>query len=108
MNKPPVRHLSALLVVLGLAFLAPPSADSRPLAALPDLHTETGWMPAVAGWLASLFSATRASVAGPALRSTSSAVSTEPTTPSDGGPVIHTNTGACIDPNGRPAPCGQG
>ena len=107
MKKPPVRCCSALLVVLGLALIAPPSADSRPLAA-PLMRAETGWMPAMAGWLSSLFSTTRATVVGPALRPTSSAASTDPSNLSDGGPVIHTNTGSCVDPNGRPIPCGQG
>jgi hypothetical protein len=106
MNKPPVRHLSALLVVLGLAFVAPSSADTRPLAA-PPMRAETGWMPAMAGWLASLFSATRATVAGSTLRSISGAGWTEPPATSGVG-TVHTNTGSCVDPNGHPAPCSPG
>lgn len=106
MKKPPVRCLSALLVVLGLAFAAPSSADARPLAA-PPMRAETGWMPAMAGWLASLFSATRATVVGSILRSTSSAGSTEPPA-TNGGGTVHTNTGSCVDPNGHPAPCSPG
>lgn len=103
MNRPPHRLL-ALLVAFAFFFVALPSADARSLAGSP--HARTDWMSALVEWIASSFLDARGTVAAPAVHPPSSAVPIEAAATAGGGPVLYPNTGSCVDPNGRPAPCG--
>jgi hypothetical protein len=97
MSRAPIRNISAIVVfALSLSLFSIPMADARPLAAPPHAVAPTAWAAAWTSWLTRIFgmpAATRREVGGSS------------GTPSS--PILHPNTGTCIDPNGKPIPCGQ-
>jgi len=96
-----VRRVSAILVVVALAFVALPAADARPLAgSRPTAGGPASWVTAFSHWVSELLA--QPPVGRPAVRSTSAALLGDTT-----GGTMHTNTGSCIDPDGKPVPCGH-
>jgi len=89
-----------MIVVIAIAFVALPVADARPLAGPRSTTGATAsWMAALSTWVSSFFPGTPAKAAAPTFGTKSSASTTYT------GGIMHTNTGTCIDPNGKPVPC---
>jgi hypothetical protein len=105
MSRVFVRRASVMIVIAALALVALPTADARPLAGpQATAGTATSWMSALSTWASSFFLG--APQAGTPMLRAKSASSEKP--PTYSGPQIHPNTGSCVDPNGKPIPCGQG
>jgi hypothetical protein len=97
MSRRRVHRSAAVLVLVAMIFVALPAADARPLTG--SHPAAAGWLSTFTSWVSGLFASALAGKTG--VRATSSSIIS-----TDGH--LHTNTGSCVDPNGRPVPCGQG
>jgi hypothetical protein len=106
MSRVFVRRASVMIVIAALALVALPTADASPLA---GPHSTAGrgasWISALSTWVSSLF--VGAPQAGTTALHAAPSASTTTEKPTYTGPQLHPNTGTCIDPNGKPIPCGQ-
>lgn len=100
MSRVLVRRVSAMIVVIVLAFVALPIADARPLAGPhPTVGTATSWIAALSTWMSNFFLGTPAKTAAPMVSTRAASSTTYP------GGIMQINTGSCIDPDGKPVPC---
>lgn len=98
------RIASVTVVALVLVLMSVPAAQASPAGLSgPSLDTNSGWFDVALSWLGSLlFGNENAAPQQPRSTFESSSSIFDPRT----GGVLTPNSGSCIDPGGRPRPCG--
>jgi len=100
-----MARLSAVVVVLALGLIVLPIADARPLAGpRSTVEAPAGWMAALSTWFSGLFTGSQGTSNGGLRTTVGRDTAPVPSKP----PIMQVESGACIDPNGHPAPCSPG
>jgi hypothetical protein len=88
-----------MIVIAALTLVALPTADARPLAGPRAIAgTSASWISALSTWVSSFFFGTTTKSTTPTMHTSAPDLSSTSGT-------MHTMTGSCVDPNGKPIPC---